>query len=87
MAADYALLATNLREFYDFADRVVLLVGAGPFSTLLRARVLAPDIAVYDHSPDSEWIFCTTEEEIVRRSALKNFGIRHCALPFSCPAK
>ena len=29
LAADYALLARNLREFYDFADKVVLLVGAG----------------------------------------------------------
>ncbi len=29
MAADYALLTKNLGEFYNFADKVVLLVGAG----------------------------------------------------------
>ncbi|HYL62594.1 MAG TPA: class I SAM-dependent methyltransferase [Candidatus Methylomirabilis sp.] len=146
MAADYALLTKNLCEFYDFADKVVLLVGAGhgqlldpavptkkliavdrdlaalqefqekvaadqrqtsveivhanfedvtaqadvvyfefclheiadPFAALKRARTLASDVVVFDHSPASEWVFYGAEEEIVRRSseAMKNFGVR-----------
>ena len=148
MAADYALLAKNLRDFYDFADKVVLLIGAGhgqlldpeihlrkliavdqdlaalkefekriaggprqnavelvhgkfedvssrsdivyfefclhemtdPFPALKRARTLAPDAVVFDHSPASKWVFYGAEEAIVRRSslAMKNFGIRRC---------
>ena len=146
MAADYALLTKNLCEFYDFADKAVLLVGAGhgqlldpairpkkliaidrdltalrefqtkiaadarqtaveivhgqfeevltrsdvvyfefclheiadPFAALKRARTLAPDVVVFDHSPASEWVYYGAEEEVVRRSseAMKNFGIR-----------
>ena len=146
MAADYALLTKNLCEFYDFAGKTILLVGAGhgqlldpaipvkkliavdsdlaalsefqkkiasnpsstavevvhgkfedvisqadvvyfefclheisdPFAALKRARSLANDVVVFDHSPASEWVFYGAEEEIVRRSseAMKNFGIR-----------
>jgi hypothetical protein len=146
LAADYALLTKNLCEFYDFAGKAILLVGAGhgqlldpavpvkkliavdsnlaalgefqkqiaatasptavevvhgkfedvtsqadvvyfefclheisdPFAALKRARSLANDVVVFDHSPASEWVFYGAEEEIVRRSseAMKNFGIR-----------
>jgi ubiquinone/menaquinone biosynthesis C-methylase UbiE len=146
LAADYPLLTSKLREFYNFADKTVLLVGAGggtlldpaiqtkkliavdrdlsalreferktaahgrqgsvevlhgkfeevaahcdvvyfefclhemadPFGALKHARTLAPDAVVFDHSPVSEWIFYSAEEEVVRRSAqaIKNFGIR-----------
>lgn len=146
MAVDYPLLTRKLREFYNFADKAALLVGAGggtlldpaipmkkliavdrdlsalreferrtvkngekrsvevvhgrfeevtahcdvvyfefclhemadPFSALKHARTLAPDAVVFDHSPVSEWIFYSAEEEVVRRSAraMKNFGIR-----------
>lgn len=146
MAADYALLTKNLREFYDFADKTILLVGAGhgqlldpgvstkkliavdrnlsalqefqkkiarspsqpaveimhgnfedvaasadvvyfefclheiadPFAALKRARSLAADVVVFDHTPDSEWVFYGAEEDIVRRScaAMRNFGVR-----------
>ena len=138
MAADYALLMGNLRRFYDFADKVVLYVGAGggqqlldpivhpkrviaidrdadalkmlekrivaeglqdsfelvaapfekvhasgdvvyfefclhemtdPASALAHAKTLAPDVVVYDHAPDSEWIFYGAEEDLVRRSS------------------
>ena len=138
MAADYALLIGKLRRFYDFADKVVLYVGAGgiqqlldptvqtkrviaidrdadalkmleekvvsegrqdafefvaarfenirvsgdvvyfefclhemadPASALAHARTLAPDVVVYDHAPDSEWIFYGAEEDLVRRSS------------------
>jgi hypothetical protein len=149
LAADYELLASKLTEFYNFAGKVVLLVGAGrgqllgpaitikrliavdqdlaalkevekkiagdarqsavelvhdkcenvvshsdvvyfefcrhemanPFFALKRARTLAPDAVVFDHSPDSEWIYYSAEEEMVRRSAvaMKNFGIRRCS--------
>lgn len=146
MAADYAFLTKNLRDFYDFAGKVVLLVGAGhgqlldpavsarkliaidrdpaalrefqkriaaeavqtpteivhgkfedvtahadvvyfefclheiaePFTALKRARTLAPDVVVFDHSAASEWVFYGAEEDVVRRSseAMKNFGVR-----------
>jgi len=139
LAADYALLTKNLGEFYNFADKVVLLVGAGhgqlldptvrtkktiavdrdlgalqefqrriaaearqgsvevvhgdlktsprivtspdPFSSLKHARILAPDVVVFDHSLASEWVFYSVEEGIVRRSAMamNNFGIRRCS--------
>ena len=138
MAADYALLTENLWRFYDFANKVVLYVGAGgtqqlldptvhprkfiaidrdadalkllekkvvaegwqdsfefaaaafedvrvagdvvyfefclhemadPASALAHARTLAPDIVVYDHAQDSEWIFFGAEDDLVRRSS------------------
>jgi hypothetical protein len=52
-----------------------------PFTALKRARSLAPDVVVFDHSPASEWAFYGAEEEIVRRSseAMRNFGIRRCS--------
>jgi ubiquinone/menaquinone biosynthesis C-methylase UbiE len=150
LAADYAYLTKSLHEFYDFANKVVLLIGAGhgqlldpviptkrliavdqdlgalkqyekkmaaasrldsvelvhakfedltvhsdvvyfefclhemadPFASIRRARALAPDVVVFDHSPDSEWVFHGAEEEIVGRSALamKNFGIRRSSV-------
>ena len=146
MAMDYQQLAANLRRFYDFSAKTVLLVGAGggrlldpsvktkkliaidrdadalaqlraslaakgmqdrvelvrarfedvtspadvvyfefclhemadPQVALSRARTLAPDIVVYDHSPDSDWSFHSAEDEKVRRSAaaIERFGIR-----------
>lgn len=149
MAADHALLTRSLSGFYDFAGKVVLLVGAGhgqlldptisakkliavdhdlaalrefqtkfsalpaktpievfhgkfekvtdpadvvyfefclheiadPFAALKRARTLAPDVVVFDHSPSSKWIFYAAEEALVRRSAsaMQNFGIRRSA--------
>lgn len=46
--------------------------------TLRHARTLAPDTVVYDHLPDSEWIFYGAEEDNVRLStaAMERFGIR-----------
>jgi len=149
MAADYALLTKSLSGFYDFAGKIILIVGAGhghlldpaisvkkliavdrdlaalrefqqkfsagpakfpvevlhgnfeevtaladvvyfefclheiadPFAALKRARTLAPDVVVFDHSPDSQWIFYAAEEDLVRRSssAMRNFGIRRSA--------
>ncbi len=51
---------------------------ADPQVALSRARTLAPDIVVYDHSPDSDWSFHSAEDEKVRRSAaaIERFGIR-----------
>ncbi len=45
---------------------------------LRHAKSLAPDIVVYDHSPDSEWIFYGAEEDKVARSsaAMQRCGIR-----------
>ena len=49
-----------------------------PAKTLFRAKSLAPDIVVYDHSPGSEWIYFGAEEDKVSRSsaAMEHFGIR-----------
>jgi predicted RNA methylase len=49
-----------------------------PRKSLSHARTLAPDIVVYDHSPDSKWIFYGAEEDKVRSSAdvMERFGIR-----------
>jgi hypothetical protein len=48
-----------------------------PDKALAHARTLAPDIVVFDHSPESEWIFYTAEEHKIRRSvqATRNFGV------------
>lgn len=49
-----------------------------PLKSLSHARALASDIVVYDHSPDSEWIFYGAEEDKVAHSAtaIERFGIR-----------
>lgn len=49
-----------------------------PEKALIRAKSLAPDIVVYDHSPGSEWIYCGAEEDKVACSAavMQRFGIR-----------
>ena len=49
-----------------------------PEKTLKQAKTLAPDTVVYDHLPDSEWIFYGAEEDKVRLSTavLERFGIR-----------
>jgi hypothetical protein len=49
-----------------------------PLRALQHARTLAPETVVFDHSPESEWIFLGAEEEQVRRStaAMIEFGIR-----------
>ena len=49
-----------------------------PEKALLRAKSLAPDIVVYDHSAGSEWIYYGAEEDNVSRSsaAMERFGIR-----------
>jgi hypothetical protein len=51
---------------------------ADPQQALTHARNLACDIVVFDHSPDSEWIFCGAEEDKVRDSAqsMERFGLR-----------
>ena len=46
MAADYELLTKKLGEFYDFADKVVLLVGAGHGQLLDPAIEIRKLIAV-----------------------------------------
>ncbi|MGA2003414.1 MAG: hypothetical protein ABSG70_08530 [Terriglobales bacterium] len=148
MATDYAQLTQNLLRFYDFANKVVLFVGAGskqllddsagakkriaidqdvaalkelaanvaakgmqdsvevvggrfedvaqsgdvvyfefclhemanPRKALAHAKKLAPDIVVFDHSPESEWIFYGAEEDKVLRSRhiMEQFGVRRC---------
>ncbi|HTR23330.1 MAG TPA: class I SAM-dependent methyltransferase [Terriglobales bacterium] len=49
-----------------------------PEKALLHAKLLAPDIVVYDHSPGSKWIYYGAEEDKVVRSAavMHRFGIR-----------
>lgn len=49
-----------------------------PQKALTHARTLAPDIVVFDHLPDSDWVFYTAEENKVRRSteAMKLFDVR-----------
>lgn len=49
-----------------------------PWKSLSHARTLAPDIVVYDHSPDSKWIFYGAEEDKARSSAdaMRRFGMR-----------
>jgi hypothetical protein len=146
LTTNYAALSENLEGFYDFTDKVILLVGAGtgtllpselrlkkliavdrsvgaladskgklsqirsrhpleiipakfesvflfadvvyfefslheivdPKLALTHARGMAPDIVVFDHSPNSDWAFHTGEEHMVRRSslAMKRFRIR-----------
>lgn len=51
---------------------------ADPEVALSRARTLAPDIVVYDHSAGSEWSFHAAEDEKICRSsaAVERFGIR-----------
>lgn len=51
---------------------------ADPEVALSRARTLAPDIVVYDHSAGSEWSFQAAEDDKIRRScaAIERFGIR-----------
>jgi hypothetical protein len=146
VATDRAFLTNHLCRFYDFTNKVVLLVGAGgnqlldhatkfkklvaidrnaealqdlqtkiaassnaasvevlaskfedvmvrgdvvyfefclheitdPLEALEHAKTLAPDIVVFDHSPDSPWVFHAAEEDLVCRSAnaMNHFGIR-----------
>ncbi len=49
-----------------------------PENALIHAKIIAPDIVVYDHSVGSEWIYFVVEQEKVRRSSqwLEQFGIR-----------
>ncbi len=51
---------------------------ADPQMALTHAKNLASDIVVFDHSPDSEWIFYGAEEDKVRSStqAMERFGLR-----------
>jgi len=51
---------------------------ADPQKALTHARNLAHDIVVFDHSPDSEWIFYGAEEDKVPISAyaMERFGVR-----------
>jgi len=46
-----------------------------PGKALRHALTLAPEVLVFDHLPDSEWIFHAAEEDKVRRSteALEQF--------------
>ena len=49
-----------------------------PELALRHAKVLAPEIVVYDHSAGSEWIFYGAEEDKVGHSSavIERFGIR-----------
>src|SRR5512146_3031431 len=49
-----------------------------PESALIHAKSLAPDVVVYDHSANSEWIYYGAEETKVKRSSevMQRFGIR-----------
>ncbi len=49
-----------------------------PKKVLARAKSLAPDVVVYDHSPGSKWAYYVVEEDKISRSsiAMERFGIR-----------
>jgi hypothetical protein len=49
-----------------------------PEKALIHAKLLAPDVVVYDHSPGSEWIYYGAEEDKVAHSfaVMERFGIR-----------
>lgn len=49
-----------------------------PEGVLIHAKLLAPDVVVYDHSPGSEWIYYGAEEDKVSRSSavMERFGVR-----------
>ena len=51
---------------------------ADPEKALHKARTLAPDTVVFDHLPDSDWVFHAAEENEVLRSAaaIERFGVR-----------
>ena len=51
---------------------------ADPQKALTHAKNLARDTVVFDHSPDSEWIFYGAEEDKVRSStqAMERFGLK-----------
>jgi hypothetical protein len=51
---------------------------ADPTQALAHAKELAPDIVVFDHSPESDWSFYAAEEDKVRGAAeaMERFGIR-----------
>jgi ubiquinone/menaquinone biosynthesis C-methylase UbiE len=57
---------------------------ADPERALHKARTLAPDTVVFDHLPDSDWVFHAAEEDEVLRSvaAMERFGVR-CRQQFS----
>jgi len=50
-----------------------------PAQALTHAKSLAPDVVVYDHSTDSEWIYYGAEEDKVANSSavMGRFGVRH----------
>jgi SAM-dependent methyltransferase len=52
MAADYAKLAENLRSFYDFGDKVVLVVGAGG-GKLFDPTVKPKKLIAIDRDPEA----------------------------------
>jgi len=49
-----------------------------PQQAIDHARALAPDVVVFDHSPNSDWVFYAAEEKKVSRSAkaLAHFNIK-----------
>jgi hypothetical protein len=59
--------------YFEFSLHAI----ADPKMALTHARGMAPDIVVFEHSPNSEWTFQTGEAQMVRRSslAMKRFGI------------
>lgn len=49
-----------------------------PKEAIIHARRLAADVVIFEHCPESDWIFYAAEEDKVRRSAeaVKNFRVR-----------
>jgi predicted DNA-binding helix-hairpin-helix protein len=66
MAADYAKLIAQLRSFYDFTAKAVLLVGAGG-GQLLDPTVKPKKLIAIDHDRDAQPV--TTSPRRGRRSA------------------
>lgn len=49
-----------------------------PQQAIIHAQALAPDVVIFEHTPDSEGVFHAAEEDKVRRSteAVQHFNIR-----------
>jgi hypothetical protein len=49
-----------------------------PQKALTHAKTIAPDVVVFDHLPDSDWVFYAAEENEVRHSsaAIDKIGVR-----------
>ena len=76
------VVGANFEDVTSFGDVVYfefcLHEMVDPQKTLAHARTVAPDIVVFDHLLDSDWVFYAVEGDKVRRhaDAMKRFGVR-----------